>query len=108
LGEGSSEEDGEEEVIGGYALFDPDDTETFGSAGPIHQQPSPALIRGTKMMGYERNIICDRWTHHLHRLELLAGLGLDMEMKAEDEAEELMQFEDEIESEMKSETRNWE
>jgi hypothetical protein len=31
-----------------------------------------------------------------------------MEMEAEDEAEELMQFEDDIESEMKSETQNWE
>jgi hypothetical protein len=106
LAEQNDDEEGEKVSdgdVGGYALFDPDDTETYGTAGLILLRTPSTLIRGTEIIEDERNFVYDRWTHHPHRPEPVAGFGFDMEMEAEDEDELMHSFEDDIESDMRSE-----
>jgi hypothetical protein len=89
--------------VGGYALFDPDDTETYGTAGLILLRTPLTLIRGTEITDDERNVVFDRWTHHPHRPEPMAGFRFDMKMEVEDEEELMHSFEDDFDSETRSE-----
>jgi hypothetical protein len=78
LAEQNDDEESEEVSdgdVGGYALFDPDDTETYMTAGLILLRTLPTLILGTDITEDERKVIYDRWTHYPHRPEPLTGFG---------------------------------